>query len=622
MGIEFDQNTNDMLHESYAGMSEEAQKTGAFPVYKRTVSRRLVLKLRPTIHNDFDLNNRYSIIKSLASKIYKNILEKGIKCKYTKDGKDHSFIQFYLKRTRNEVFDNEEECPVGRITVSVHNDFMTITTVLGLKNCMHHDPLYGCPNLRPEKIKTPPILDVMKQGFSAFKEGRNEILKLVEASHDIDEKKIRNNNNINRAGELLFYKIWNVVNKQIFKGVIPKDKNLEVIADIRGAIFPRNDELALFYGAKSPNQTFKKSSLKNVSDKYLYPYSNTKYAKAGLSCLFPLFTPKDAYKYREFVGCTMFSKRALFISPVSTIQLSTDHAKLEEEQIKRTPICFALAPHYHNVWQLGRMLHRVNMIASYRALSICDVDRFRSASRQIKQINLDLHQARNEHFQKMNVKSDDLNPNSNANRGKSQKEISTYLNAINKIEDNLSRFQITIGKDTNSKNTVEMPLHTVEYDLYRSDLLGKRFRTQLEDLRLGRIEGWQPYDEYARRRIFPIQQYIERISARLTELRSMIDGSLRSSLAEIQKENSFEIVKANNSFIRSHEFQLIVETMAISYYGGYVLYSLLLVIAYYIPQKIGLGYWSYLEDQKAVYFCISITSTIALVRYFLKKGEH
>jgi len=602
-------------HESYASMSEEAQKTGAFPVHKKTVSRRLVIKTKPTESNEEGLNKRYSKMKEIASEIFKNVLEKGVGCEYAKDEKNHSFIQFYLIRSSQETFHNKEKRPVGRITVSVHNDHITITTVLSLENCNHHDPIINCPVLKPEEEKTPPILDILIKGFNDFKQGRNEALTFIQSNYDIDSKDIRENQFINSSGKLLYYDLWEKVDEHIFKDVIPKNKDLQIIADIRGAIFPRSKELSSFYRLEPFPRSDDHTNTNDVQKQKLYPFSNNEYAKATLNCLFPLFTPLSNFKYREFVGCTMFDKRTIFVSPISTIKLHKNHRNLNEEQMEQTPICFALSPHYNDVWQSGRMLHRVNMIASFRALSICDIERFRSASRHLKEINYNLHKARKDHFKEIVDKA------SRHDEKVNQPNINKYLYEINKIERDLSIFNIKIGVS----DTVEMPLHAVEYDLYRAELVSTRFRTQIKDLRIGRIEGWQPYDEYVRRRIYPIQEYIKRISIRLVELQTLIDGSLRSSLAEIQKENSIEIVRINKSFAKAHKFQLIVETMAISYYGGYVFYSITYLFGYLLPKTlidlilpiiyVDEFYIKALATEKALYFFMSLTSIFALLRY-------
>ncbi len=169
-------------------------------------------------------------------------------------------------------------------------------------------------------------------------------------------------------------------------------------------------------------------------------------------------------------------------------------------------------------WQLGRLVERLNALGTYRLASLRQIKGVQAAGDQIRSI------------------------------GESLDEDKYNLEASSLTEIN-ERF---------AKIGVEPALYGgLSYRLEQSRYYVDCFNRLVKDLDVKRIEGFQPYEEFVRRRYANTWDYINRIGIRYERLRSRIEfySQLRRT------EQQVELLKSAED----------VAVIPISYYGGYVL---------------------------------------------------
>lgn len=101
------------------------------------------------------------------------------------------------------------------------------------------------------------------------------------------------------------------------------------------------------------------------------------------------------------------------------------------------------------------------------------------------------------------------------------------------------------------------------YRINRSRYYARAYRKRLKDLRIRRLEGWEPYDEYIRRNIYQVYDFIDNLGTRHEALSNRLN---RLTLAS----NAHRLQNVVNEIENIQQFGEWIGIMAVVYYGGHV----------------------------------------------------
>ncbi len=172
--------------------------------------------------------------------------------------------------------------------------------------------------------------------------------------------------------------------------------------------------------------------------------------------------------------------------------------------------------------QLGRMIRRLHVVAELRMAALVDLEKMRSASEAIRDAG--------------------------------------GLSDLSK----LGPIYSTIG---------EMCTGGLLYRINQSRYYAQVYRERLQDLRIVRIEGWQPYDEFVRRTIYRDFDFIDRLGARYAQLGERISRLVARELADNIQKNQLASLGVQSELMWLQTFAEPIGTAAFIYYVGQILFA-------------------------------------------------
>lgn len=237
----------------------------------------------------------------------------------------------------------------------------------------------------------------------------------------------------------------------------------------------------------------------------------------------------------EVIACTVLDRTALYVSTLG-------HHSRNNRDSDGDPINYLVVTSTSSRWQIGRLVDRINRLGTYRLIALRNLQKLSSANLEIQAMG-----------------------------------------------DVLDRLENAISRQQDSSDIVRICAHILNrigsntdgglsYRVYRSRYYVNYFKTVIPDLRIDRIEGFQPYDAFVRRRLFGRYEFIDRLGQRLEQLRERF----RTILEANQSQALFNI---NQSLLESHNTATnllndvksllsvghIVEMIAVAYYGGVII---------------------------------------------------
>jgi len=409
---------------------------------------------------------------------------------------------------------------MAKIIVEVHSDYFTITTIVDFSKRPPEDTL-GLNHFRCfESKNTPGPLVACAGAFGAY------------MAQVLDPENPAKLEAALEAKQFMHNEFWSELFKILF-GSLPEkfDKSVHIFADFRGLVLQARKQVELF-NKEGPAKPYRKSAKKvNV--------------ELALDILKPAFNLGDKNLHmRELVACTMLREQVVYMSPLGSSVVAGNR---EPQKGVHVPVFYALCVSDINRWQIGRLIHRINTLGTLRLLALRDLQSIRITSLQIRNIGRKLDQVT-------------LNGNSHFTDTKDiHKRLTAIANDIGEI-----------GKDISGG---------LSYRVYRAAFFSTTFKSVVQDLDVQRIEGWQPYDEFVRRRLYSAYDFIARVGERMTRLQKR----LQTKFSEVQMQNfqanTENIAEIQDKIHDSHKIQHVIELIAVGYYGGYILYYVLKFIA-------------------------------------------
>ncbi|MEJ0025476.1 MAG: DUF3422 family protein [Rhizomicrobium sp.] len=172
--------------------------------------------------------------------------------------------------------------------------------------------------------------------------------------------------------------------------------------------------------------------------------------------------------------------------------------------------------------QLGRMIRRLHVVAELRMAALVDIDDMRKASGRIRAAG-------------------------------DQSNLSE-----------LSPLYTSIG---------EMCTGGLLYRINQSRYYAQVYRERLQDLRLVRIEGWQPYDEFVRRTIYRDFDFIDRLGTRYALLGDRVDRLRDQELGESIRRTQRDAFAVQKELWKLQFFAEPIGAVAFIYYATHILMS-------------------------------------------------
>jgi hypothetical protein len=245
------------------------------------------------------------------------------------------------------------------------------------------------------------------------------------------------------------------------------------------------------------------------------------------------------YGKPEFTATLFQDRRSIYISSLGWLD-----PRLESQEVR--PIVYTLVVSYRSRWALGRLIERMHMMGTLRLAAMRDIEKITSAGEDLKSLEETLRQAE----ERLNTS------------GSLHQELNGTALA-----------QQCLATGSHIKFGL---MHRVE----RSKYYWHEFERILNSSRCGRIEGFQPYDQFVNRRMYATFDYIQRVGERYKELRQEIDLILRknnatkiNTIVSKLEENADE----TNDLLDSAEY---IIAAPLVYYLGHIFMA---IISVFLP---------------------------------------
>ncbi len=528
---------NDLISKNYADeysiLHGEAHKRGAFAVGAPSLSWHLAL----FVTDEKDSNKVFDVIDhkkvaQISERFFVSILDGiDVECDY-EEIKQAAYES--ANASGPKVLFLSINDILLKVAVTPHSDHFTLTVVVDLSKSAH-------VNIRTSgDIPEDKVLRLRVEGNSFATHIQHKYLTYAKFA---DEEGSINEIAATEAKYYLQNGIWERVSSLILKNTllfvpakscIAEHYRYRIFADFRGVLVNCREMRQLLQTTRSSqkNNLVGNDGWFNEKGKHL----------AGLRSILPLINLGDkTFNYKELIGCTLFRDRAVYLSPLGAPPVYSG-ARYDNNR----PLYFAVAVHENNRWQNGRIIHRLNTLGTLRLLALKDYNKLKEASDKIREVGQDLDRTARE--------TDDASHTTESRIEAEHQRLVKHKKVIDSIGINITGH--------------------VAYRVYRSRYRARQFDIQLSDLHVKRIEAWQPYDEFVKRRLYPAFDFISRIGERYERLNQNYQRQLLSLNSEMQSTSGQHLVHIQDEVLEAHAFQHIIESIALGYYGGLVFYYL------------------------------------------------
>jgi len=225
-------------------------------------------------------------------------------------------------------------------------------------------------------------------------------------------------------------------------------------------------------------------------------------------------------------------------------------------------------------YQLGRLVRRTHVMGELRVAAVLDAPLLHQASSCIRSLG---------------NKIDKLLTDRDGEPTLTDTELDAVLKELNRIS--------------------SMVPGGLIYRINRSRYYAKSFRDHLSDLRVRRLEGWQPYNEFFQRNLYQVFDEIDQIGNRYAALSQRVTRLTIARNTERQRQSQEhirtlvrEMSAADRTIARIQELGELISFVAVTYYGGHIVSDVLhalcggdrILSGYFIAAAFALGvgyYW-------------------------------
>jgi len=288
-----------------------------------------------------------------------------------------------------------------------------------------------------------------------------------------------------------------------------------LIADFRGLVLP----LPATYEIDGSEVTDKSTNDRVTDDPEDHKRALSRHAALILHKAEPLLRAiSHGDDAREYVGCGMIDNRYVYLSTLAAKNNPPSDGGLQP--VKYLLVSVVPPKRY----QTGRLIERIHTQGVTRIVALRGLTAIKEAGRELQAMGLELDAF-------------------NRDRG--------AWGPVALLQNTWGRFGAlqSMIKQLNQLGLKSKPsaLHGeaaatdgVAYRIIRSRYYAFLLNERMQDLRITRIEGWQPYDEFLRRRLSPTLKFIDDVGHRMAAIRSRIDSIIW--LADLQQARLLNII--------------------------------------------------------------------------------
>ncbi|MBS0295585.1 MAG: DUF3422 family protein [Proteobacteria bacterium] len=356
--------------------------------------------------------------------------------------------------------------------------------------------------------------------------------------------------------EPLFHSFWTAFAGKIGLGapIFGKHAAAEIFADFRGLVVSSGEEGVINKVDRSrPRVSFPRD----------IPIFSAQSSQRVVEQLAPLVGPQALHPEDvEFIACNMITDRAVFISTLGNAggQVPRPGGRSFQDWAPE-PLTYIVAANGAELkgspgrlsfdrWQVGRLVFRLNELGTNRCMALRD-------SREIKkagQVIFDLGQELDSLFERLTEGT--------TSPATLRQSISLFFELLN-----------TLGKS--------IPSGGLSYRINRSRQFFSLVKQSIEGLRISRIEGVLPYDEFLKKRLFGVLEEFDRLGIRTealynraNTLLSLVDAEVELASLDNQIKNELTQTNTLTSIESLQRAADVLVPLAGTYYLGMTLSEL------------------------------------------------
>jgi hypothetical protein len=309
----------------------------------------------------------------------------------------------------------------------------------------------------------------------------------------------------------------------------PDTANIALFADFRGIVLPASPSWITKDAMVHPLRQYSKDDFRIRTDilhKVVATYwPLLKGAEAEVASSYGLPS-------KDVVACSVLDRAAIYVSTLGQTFSQPKGVERETQPIRYAVI--TATPHRH---QIGRLVDRVDRLGIFRLLALRNLWKLRSVGDEIQRegIVLDL-------LAQSPTQYDD--------------------EWRNKLQEFGTKIQ-SLGPDIDGG---------LGYRIYRSRYYAESFNKLVKHLRIKRIEGFQPYDEFVERQLSQHYDFVDRLGRRIGDLRDRYLSLVGAYQTDSLNKLSNSLLKATTEGNEIRRIGMAVEFVVVTYYLGTMIY--------------------------------------------------
>jgi hypothetical protein len=293
----------------------------------------------------------------------------------------------------------------------------------------------------------------------------------------------------------LYNVVWSGFAREVVDrgGILSPDVGMFLL-DLRGVVLsePFPHARRRYCGRLGRSATY----IRNEDHRNDYPLDHDPdWARNILRRIWPFISLSDPTREADFTVSTLLNGRALFTSSMGPQAEPKEEMSVLWAAGRHKPVNYFLYSYTDDAWQIGRLIDRVHQVGTMRLASIVEIDSLHYAGAKLDKLEGILAGARS------TIHSQASQPTGDSSMSVTIKSFEAAQEELEKID-------------------YEFIDYDMKFRLERSRYYISQFSKICDDMRIERIEGFQPYDEFVYRRLGGSFTYIDMIYNRLRDIKS------------------------------------------------------------------------------------------------------
>jgi hypothetical protein len=220
--------------------------------------------------------------------------------------------------------------------------------------------------------------------------------------------------------------------------------------------------------------------------------------------------------------------------------------------------------------QIGRVVDRLTQMGTLRLAAIIPLPALKAVSEKLESVETEISRARDSTHDLIQLAKSPI-------KGDKKKLETTEQEILKNLDEiQVSMANLSEGRDSNA--CAYLGTATMEYRLIRSRVYKEMLFSLMDGLRIKRLEGYQPYDEFIKRRLGGAFGFIDGVERRIEQLKSewqtldqlYLTTTVNILTGEIDKQET----ETKNVQKSIEEIQLVGESLLIGLLAPYYLVNL------------------------------------------------